>query len=158
MKKVLLLAVMICLVCTLNALAATSQQISVTVTITQSVSVSVSPATYAYGATGEGTTVATAVDAFTAVNDGNGAENLMISVGNSNNWTAGTTTAEDVFVLNYYNGSAWSLVTPATGAALSAGLAPAGSVSFGLQLSVPTSTGRGGVEQSIPVTVTASAS
>ncbi|MDD5746590.1 MAG: hypothetical protein PHO30_04925 [Candidatus Omnitrophica bacterium] len=156
-KGVLWLVLLMCFVCVNSAGAAPSAQIAVTVTITQSVSVSVSPVSYAFGATDAGATLATAVDAFTATNDGNGAENLVIAVGNTADWTAATTVGTDQFVMNYYNGTAWSLIDPSTGAALAGGLAPAASKTFGLQLLVPSATSQGGVQQSINVTVTASA-
>ena len=117
----------------------------------------VSPSSYAFGSTDAGQTLATAVDAFTATNDGNGQENLAISVANSADWSSGTAAGADVFSMNYYNGSAWTLIDPTAGAGLASGLAPASSNTFGLQLIVPTSTVKGGVEQSINVTVTASA-
>jgi len=156
MKK-WLFVVFVCAICVTNAFAAPSAQIAVTVTIVQSVSVSVSPAGYAFGSTDAGSTLSTAVDAFTATNDGNGTENLTIVVADTADWAASTTVGNDNFVMNYYNGSAWNLIDPSAGALLAGGLAPAASKTFGLQLMVPSATSKGGVEQSINVTVTASA-
>lgn len=157
MKKYLVLSAVMLLLPVSAVFAAPSAQVSVTVTITQSVSVAVTPSAYAFGSADAGQTLATAVDAFTATNDGNGLENLTISVANSADWSAGTAAGADVFAMNFYNGSGWSLINPATGSALVTGLTPAASGTFGLQLLVPSSTVKGGVEQSINVTVTAAA-
>ncbi|MFH2138358.1 MAG: hypothetical protein ABII88_07590 [Candidatus Omnitrophota bacterium] len=157
MKKGLILGLIIVLLCAANAMAQTAQ-IAVTVTITQSISVSVTPGSYAFGGTDSGQTLSTAAGAFVATNDGNGAENLAITVGDSANWTASTAAGADAFAMNAYIGATWALIDPASGVSLDAGLAPAGTQSFGLQLLVPTSTSNAGVEQTIPVTVTASAS
>jgi hypothetical protein len=137
--------------------AAPSSQIAITVTVTQSVSVSVTPDSYAFGATSENQTLATTADAFTAINDGNGSENLTITVGNSANWQAASAIAKDKFVMNYNIGSGWNLITPISGSSLINGLVKDGQQTFGLQLLVPSATDFGGVQQSIPVTVTAQA-
>ncbi len=157
MKKGIVLAVILGLAMASPVFAAPSARISVTVTITQSVSVFVTPGTYAFGSADAGATLSTAVNAFTADNDGNGAENLAITVGNSANWTASSSVGADAFVMNYHNGSTWALIDPTSGASLTAGLAPAATKAFGLQLLVPSATSNGGVQQSINVTVTASA-
>ena len=156
MKKYLVLLAVMLLLPVSTVFAAPSAQVSVTVTITQSVSVAVSPASYALGATDAGQTLGTAEGAFTATNDGNGLENLTISVADSADWAAGTAAGADVFAMNFYDGSAWTLIDPAGGTGLASELAPAAYKVFGLQLLVPTSTAKGGVEQSINVTVTAS--
>lgn len=157
MKKGLILGLVLGLVMVSTAIAAPAAQVSVTVTITQNVSVTVTPGSYAFGSTDAGTTLITAVDAFTATNDGNGAENLTITVSDSADWTASTTAGTDAFVMNYYNGSSWSLIDPVSGASLASGLAPSDVQLFGVQLLVPTDTNSGGVEQLINVTVTAAA-
>jgi len=160
MRKGLMLVLALALVLApCAAFAATSGQIAVTVTITQSVSVTVTPNAYAFGATSESATLATAADAFTATNDGNGKENLGITVADSANWQAATAAAKDAFVMNYStNGTTWNLITPVTGAQLATNVAKSANQKFGLQLLVPTSTDFGGAQQTIGVTVTAQAS
>lgn len=155
MKKGLILVSLLALVFAPVVFAASSQAINVTVKITQGVSVTVSPLAYAFGETSEGQALATAADAFTATNDGNGLENLSISVANSTDWTASSAAAEDAFAMNLNDGT---LIDPASGAALAISLAPTAAKTFGLELLVPTSTTKGGIEQTIPVTVTAQAS
>lgn len=157
MKKGLILALILTLGLTGAAFAAPSAQIAVTVTITQSVSVTVTPGSYAFGATDAGATLSTAADTFTATNDGNGIENLVITVANTADWTAGAVVGTDQFAMNANTGSGWTLINPATGTSLAAGLATTASQNFGLQLLVPNSTSKAGTQQSITVTVTASA-
>jgi len=159
MKKSLILALVLMFIAAPCVFAAPSSQIAVTVTLTQSVSVTVTPNSHAFGPTSEGQTLATAADAFTATNDGNGSENLSITAADSVNWQAASAAAKDAFVMNYTtNGTIWNLITPATGAQLATSVAKSAAQKFGLQLLVPTSTDFGGVQQSIPVTITASAS
>ncbi|MBU1043856.1 MAG: hypothetical protein KJ915_05595 [Candidatus Omnitrophica bacterium] len=157
MKKGLILALILTFAFSGAAFAAESAQIAVTVTITQSVSVTVNPGSYAFGATDAGATLSTAPDTFTATNDGNGAENLVITVANTTNWIAGSTVGTDQFAMNVDTGSGWTLIDPATGSSLAAGVVAAGTQDFGLQLLVPSATTNAGAEQSIAVTVTASA-
>lgn len=158
MKKGLILGLILCFVVLPAVFAAETAQVSVTVTITRSLSVSVNPGAYGFGSTSESQTLSTAVGAFSAANDGNAAQDLAITVGNSANWTAGTAAAAETYAMNYYDGASWVLIDPATGAALADDLSAGASKNFGLQLLVPTATNYGGVEQIIPVTVTASAS
>ncbi len=159
MKKSLILVLALMFISAPCVFAAPSSQIAVTVTLTQSVSVTVTPNSHAFGATSEGQTLATAADAFTATNDGNGSENLSITVAGSANWQAASAAAKDAFVMNYTtNGTTWNLITPTTGAQLATNVAKSATQKFGLQLLVPASTDFGGVQQSIPVTITASAS
>jgi hypothetical protein len=157
MNKNVVLGLLLVFVCAGNVFSAPSAQIAVTVTITRSVSVSVTPGSYSFGSADAGATLTTAVDAFTATNDGNGAENLNIEVGNTAGWTAASAVGTDQFVMNYHNGIAWSLIVPVNGASLANGLSPSAAKVFGLQLLVPSATNQGGVEQSINVTVTAAA-
>ncbi len=157
MKKGLILALILTFGLTGAAFAAPSAQIAVTVTITQSVSVTVNPGTYAFGPADAGATLSTATDTFTATNDGNGAENLLITVANTSNWIAGSTVGTDQFAMNVGIGTEWTLITPSTGTSLASGLVTTASQDFGLQLLVPSATGNAGAEQSIAVTVTAQA-
>lgn len=159
MKKGLILALVLTLALSGVAFAAGTAQIAVTVTITQSVSVSVNPGSYGFGSTDAGQTLATAVDAFTATNDGNGAEDLVITVADTTDWSAASTAGADQFAMNVDTGSGWTLIDALTGAVLASDLAPSedplDGQAFGLQLLVPTSTSNGGTQQSITVTVTA---
>lgn len=158
MKKSLILTLLMALLVIPCAFADPTANIAVTVTITQSVSVTVTPGAYPFEPTTEGQTLTTAVDAFTAVNNGNGLQNLTIAVADSADWVAASTVGKDQFVMNYNADGSWKLITPATGASLAAGLAKGAEQKFGLQLMVPDETDHGGVPQSISVTVTASAS
>ena len=160
MKKGLMLVLILTLMfAPCVVFAAPSSQIAVTVTITQTVSVTVTPNAYSFGSTSESQTLATAADAFTATNDGNGKENFTITAGSSANWAAASTAAKDAYVMNYStNGTTWNLITPTTGAQIAASVLKTANQKFGLRLLVPTSTDFAGVQQTIPVTVTASAS
>lgn len=157
MNKVLILALILTLAFSGAAFAAESAQIAVTVTITQSVSVSVNPGSYAFGATDAGAAPATALNAFIATNDGNGAEDLLITFASDGDWTAASEAGTDQFAMNVNTGSGWTLIDPSTGASLVSGLAGSAAQNFGLQLLVPSATNNAGTEQSITVTVTASA-
>lgn len=163
-----LLAAMMCLA--LLALpvsrvqAEPSDEVTVTVTITQTLSVSLDNGSWDAGSNvslgGAPDTVgALGPDYFTAENDGDGPEDLTVTVSGSANWTAGTAPGADVFAMNLSTngGSDWTLINPSGGASLATSLAAGGTQAFDLQLLVPTSTAHFGVQQSITVTVTAAA-
>ena len=160
MMRVLCLALVLILASALGVFAASSSQIAVTVTINQNLSVSVTPNSYAFGSADQGQMIQTAIDTFTAVNDGNGAERLTLTVGNSANWTAGllADVGKDVFSMAYIDqryGSGF-VIDPTNGSDLGNGVAKGAQWKFGLSLYLPTDTDYPTVEQTIPVTVTAS--
>ncbi len=154
----LMLVGIIILGCT-SLMAADTATITLTVTITQVLSVTVTPSSWAIGELSTGGSSNTSGGYFTATNDGNTAEDITISVGNSANWTAGTSPGSETFALQYSlnNGTTWTTVNP-SGTLLVEGLAAGSSQSFDLKFLAPTSTAYGGIEQNISVTLSASAS
>lgn len=166
MKKVLISIVMLTALVAFGATqaeAANPAEISVTVTITASdLSVSVDPTTWGAGSLLEGTSATTGTGGqFTATNDSsNVTENFSIQALGSDNWTPGATAGSETFVMEALGGDLTTLTSIHTSQTLGTGLAPAsaGTVTFDLRVTVPTSTAYGGVEQTIPVQITASAS
>lgn len=144
--------------------AAESGAIDVTVTITQTLSVSLNYTSWDAGSSvSEGAAVDTTILApnyFDATNDGNGAEDLTVTVASSTNWAAGTAAGDETYAMNLSKdqGTTWVTIDPSSGVPLADDLVSGGNQSFDLQLLVPTSTTYAGVQQTITVTVTASAS
>jgi len=160
MKKILLsLAVLTILV----AFGATQAQadnpgtVNVTVTVTAgALSVALDTATWAAGSLVEGGTATTST-AIVATNDStNLTETFSIAASGSANWSAAAAAGDEVFLMEAQGGDLASLTSIHASQTLKTGVAPAGTVSFDLKLTAPTSTDHGGVEQTIPVTVTAS--
>ena len=134
------------------AMKAEAADATITVTVTmQNVAVSVSPDSWAIGAV-EASSV-TDPESFTATNDGNVSEDLVISVGPSANWTAEASADANKFVMELDGTTALS----GTPISLQAGVAGGGNKTFNLVFTAPSSS-TVYTEQSITVTISASAS
>lgn len=155
MKKALLIASLLAAVMVVGVTQATAQkQITVTVTIPSVISVSLDTDAWEIGDVTLGETKVSG--SMTAENTGNVAETFTIQSGNSTPWACGATAGSETFVMEATGGdltdasicSSQTLETP---------VAIGGTVSFTLSFTAPTATASIGVEHSITVTVTASA-
>ena len=165
MRRALLsLVVLIALVAfVVTAAEAQTADISVTVTVTAGeLSVIVDPASWAAGSLTESGSATTGTGGhFTATNDNtNIAEDFSIQVLSSDNWSPAATAGSETFVMEAQGGDLTSLTSIHASQVLETDLAPSsvGDVGFDLTITVPSSTVYGGVEQTIPVRVTAAAS
>lgn len=162
MKKALLIMSLLAVGMVIGATQAAAQedQITVTVTVPTVLSVSLSPDTWAIGNVALSETAETEPDYFTATNNGNVTEDFSIVSGNSTNWTCGAAAGNNTFAMEAKGGDlgdTWTAIN--TSKTLETDLVKTtGSVPFGLRFSAPTDTTFIGVQQSITITVTASAS
>lgn len=136
--------------------AADTAQISVTVTL-QSISISVTPTSWAIG-----TVIAESShesDIYTVTNDGNVTENIAIQCEDSANWTVvGTITTTNQFKMEARGGDLGTAYTSIhTSQTLKSNLASGGTVNdLQLRFTAPQA-GSNTTEQTIPVTLTATA-
>ena len=134
---------------------------TVTATVTaQEVSLSVSDGTVAYGILAlEASQDTTAIDdTQTVTNTGNVTADFTINGQNSADWDLGATNGDDQYVHEFSinSGTAWSALTTSP-QSLSSGVAPSGTRSLDLKITLPTSTSSY-LQQSVNVTVQVSAS
>jgi hypothetical protein len=159
MKKALLIMSLFIVGMLVGVPQATAQeddQITVTVTIPSVVSVSLTPDSWGIGDVTLSQTVTST--SFTATNNGNVTEDFAIQCGDSDNWTCGTSAGNDVFLMEAQGGDLISWIEIDTSRTLETDLVKTtGSVSFTLRFTAPTDTTAMNTQQSIPVTVTASA-
>ena len=144
-----------------SAEAANPATIDVTVTITAvDLSVSLDETTWAAGALSESGSANTGTEGYFLVtnNSTNRTETFSIIVGSSSpsGWTADTAAAAETFVMKALGGDLTTLTSIDTSQTLETDVAPAGTVDLDLEVTVPSSTAYGGVEQTITVTITAS--
>ncbi|MCU0652974.1 MAG: hypothetical protein MUD10_01830 [Candidatus Pacebacteria bacterium] len=138
---------------------------SVTATVTlQNISLTVTSGTVAYGiiAAGQSAGTNSTSQTQTVTNNGNVSEDFNIKGINSTNWTLGATAGTDTYSHKFCSTSCANAPTGYTALTtsdqtLSAGIAPSGTKSLDLYLTVPTSSSYF-TEQSVNVTVTAIAS
>ena len=153
MKKALLIVSLFALVMVVGVTQAKAATVSVTVTIAQRISISVSQAAWAIGSVAEG---GNAVLLLAATNNGNVAEDFSLTTGNSTNWTCGAAAGPETFSMSARNLSDGSRGSSCGGFALLPGNVAAGaSDGFDLSFQAPTSTNFIGVQQTIPVQLTA---
>ena len=159
MKKILLSLTVLTILLAFGvtqAEAANPGTVNVTVTVTaDALSVALDTATWAVGLVAESDTATSG--SIVATNDSsNRTETFSIAASNSANWNVAAAAGDEAFLMEAQGGDLTSLTSIDTSQTLDTGIAPAGTVSFSLKLTVPTSTDFGGVQQTIPVTVTAS--
>jgi len=144
--------------------AASSADVTATVTV-QNVSVSVTDGSVSYGtvtSSGDQDTTTNGVDdSQTATNDGNVAEDINIRGADSTSWTLASSAGSEQYAHKFCTSNCdsdptWTALT-STNQTLSAGVSASGSVTFDLQILVPSATTQTSAE-SITVTVQASAS
>lgn len=160
MRKLFVMVVILSFALAGVAQAAETATVNVTVSIGQTISVALSAGSINLGSGAE-SGILTGGSAIIATNDGNISENLELSVGNSANWTASATAVGvDQFIADFSidTGVSWAAINPAGGTSLVNGVAKDATQDFHLQIQLPSSTDNAGVSQTIPVTVTASAS
>jgi hypothetical protein len=145
--------------------ASTSATVTATVTV-QNISVSVSDGTVVYGTLGLNSSAGTnGTDTQTATNNGNVTEDLLIRGQNTAAWTLTGSAGDNEYVHRFCNASAQNCSTPPTNydalttnnQTLSSSVSASGTVDFDLHITTP-STSSSFVEQSVDVTVTATAS
>ena len=162
MKKTLIsLVVIAAFMMTCMGIAQAAQDsLNITVTISN-ISISVG-ADWDIGVMDLDDTKTSAIDQFTVANSGtsNTAVDLDIIGGNSTSgtpsWSIGTSNGADQFFLECQGGLLTGWTSLYTSQNLQNNVAIGGSVTFGLQLTTPTSDSSGADLQTIPVTVTAS--
>ena len=159
MKKALLLASLLALMMVVGVTQATAQEnITVTVTIPSVISVSLDTDAWSIGSVAVSATSTSS--SIKATNNGNVAETFTIQSGGSTSssgtWTCGETAASETFEMKATGGdlSSTSIHTSQT---LETPVAIGDEVDFTLSFKAPTATTSIGVEHSITVTVTASA-
>lgn len=143
------------------ASAATTASVTATVTV-QNISVSVADGTVAYGTmsvgTSENTTASALDDSQVATNDGNVTQDFNILGSDSAAWTLAATTGADQYTHEWCTSTCdssptWNDLT--TGyQTLSTAIAPAGSTTFDLQITTPSSS-TSFTQQNVDVTVQA---
>ncbi len=139
--------------------ATPTDTIAVTVTLDSIISVIVDVPSWAIGA--KALSATSISDLVTATNDGNVAEKFMIKGANGAGlWTLGAVIGEDIFALGFDTTDAYEtfVAIDTTGVELAASVAVAGTQTFKMQYSMPsTNTKTVGLGQGFDVTVTASA-
>jgi len=157
MRRVTVFAVILSFLSGGVVFAGSSANVTVKVKITQSLSVSVTPSSLDLGSGTENGTLQSTATALSAKNDGNVAEKFTITVNNSANWRAGTAAGSETFAAKVTtDGSTWNIINPTGGFLFANSVAGKASKAFGIQILLPTTTSYGGIEQGIPLTVTAS--
>lgn len=98
---------------------------------------------------------------FTATNDGNLTEDFTVTVVDSANWTFVDAAGDEDFAMSVSTGGdtpAWNVITVASGYEFGTSIAAEVAQSFDLKFFAPTNTAYGATQQTITVTITASAS
>ena len=158
MKKALLIVSLLAVGMVVGVPQATAQtaDVTVTVTIPSVISVSLSTGAWAIGDVALGETATST--SITATNNGNVTEDFSIVSGDSGNWECGTAAGSEVFFMEAQGGDLVSYTSIDTSQILETDLVKTtGEVSFTLRFTAPTDTASTGVEHSITVQVTASA-